>query len=75
MRVSSLSPVVRLMSNEVGLLSATVYCPWLIDFPLSYYVQEGYGVTACRKEKWRFRNKLVRPLTDMPLPVTSFFAA
>ena len=39
MRVSSL----WLMSNEVGLLSATVYCPWRIDFPLSYYAQEGYG--------------------------------
>ena len=32
MRVSSL----WLMSNEVGLLSAIVYCPWRIDFPLSY---------------------------------------
>ena len=32
MRVSSLWLMSR---NEVG-LSATVYCPWRIDFPLSY---------------------------------------
>ena len=72
MRVSSL----WLMSNEVGLLSATVYCPWRIDFPLSYHVQEGYGSRRAERKSGDFATNLYdHSLTCLPLPLTSFFAA